>query len=643
MTQPVPDHHRGAARSGRFGGAARRVPDLHLIGQLADDQQPVPAAVLSRDRLPPATLIGHVHFQESIRWQDRHQPDGPGSAGRVGVLDGVGDRLGHGHLQTLPVVFHRAERVEPAGEFLAHRGQAVADGGPLQGQRRQRRVPALGGQDRHVVGVPGTGQQLHGQLADPLGPARGRTCGQYPVGGGVGGHGGQFSQGSRHRLARALDQPVAVQEHRFSRGQQLAGRSGPGTGTGTAAQGAHAGVSQIAGAPVGADGQRRRVPAGRVLQLPRTGVEQHQAQRGRPQRAVPAGVGIDLVEHHGQVRLSGQPFGQHRAELAHGGRGRHPVPHHVPDNQGHGAIGQRYRVEPVPAGGLILAGHQVAGRELHARQYRQRGGQQGLLQGGHDAPRGLIPAFRRDRTVPGHRTLTYPIGHVGLDNQNAPHTTVSGPPRGKAEIEVYLVLGTVAVRAQLYAPLAGGHRLTRCVHPIQQLEELLAGDVREHLPRWLADEVRSAGERAIGPVGRDHAMFRSFECRQQDGRALERVPHHLGVPYTPVESLAPHGHALSRRPVRLRLRGCVSFLRGVNRPVMTVAVERPDSAPPGGSLGGAESRIRQATLVVAVCFRARPAGGCRPRRRQGRRPPRPAPLAPHAASAHGRTASRCGR
>ena len=178
---------------------------------------------------------------------------------------------------------------------------------------------------------------------------------------------------------------------------------------------------------------------------------------------------------------------------------------------------------------------------------------------------GLVPTFRRDRTVQCRRTFTHPIAHVGLDDQNAPYTTVGGPPGGKAEIQVHLVLGTVAVRVQLDAPLAGGHRLTRCVHPIQQLEKLLAGDVWEHLPRCLADEVRSAGERAVGAVGRDHAVFRAFEHRHQDGHALERVPHHLGVPHTPIELLSLHGRALSRRPVRLRREGCVSRMRGSKR------------------------------------------------------------------------------
>ena len=67
---------------------------------------------------------------------------------------------------------------------------------------------------------------------------------------------------------------------------------------------------------------------------------------------------------------------------------------HVPDDERDGAAVQRDRVEPVTAGRLLLPGHQVAGRDPGPGQHRQGGGQQGLLEFGHDAASVRVAALR---------------------------------------------------------------------------------------------------------------------------------------------------------------------------------------------------------------------------------------------------------
>src|SRR5439155_8810914 len=52
------------------------------------------------------------------------------------------------------------------------------------------------------------------------------------------------------------------------------------------------------------------------------------------------------------------------------------------------------RVEPVAAGRLLLPGHQVAGRDPGPGQHRQGGGQEGLLEFGHDAASFRVAALR---------------------------------------------------------------------------------------------------------------------------------------------------------------------------------------------------------------------------------------------------------
>ena len=58
---------------------------------------------------------------------------------------------------------------------------------------------------------------------------------------------------------------------------------------------------------------------------------------------------------------------QHGPHLPHRGRGLQPVPDHVPDDERDASAAERDRVEPVPAGRLIVPGDQIARRDPDLR------------------------------------------------------------------------------------------------------------------------------------------------------------------------------------------------------------------------------------------------------------------------------------
>ena len=91
-----------------------------------------------------------------------------------------------------------------------------------------------------------------------------------------------------------------------------------------------------------------------VAQRPVGRVEHRQDERGGAQRRHPGRERVGALERVLQVLLGGEQLGQHGAQLSHRGRRGHPVSHDVPDDQRDAAVGQRDRVEPVTAGGLLV-------------------------------------------------------------------------------------------------------------------------------------------------------------------------------------------------------------------------------------------------------------------------------------------------
>ena len=189
------------------------------------------------------------------------------------------------------------------------------------------------------------------------------------------------------------------------------------------------------------------------------------------------------------------------------------MPDHVADDERHAAAGQRDRVEPVPAGGRLVPGHQVARRDPELGQHRQRGRQQRFLQLG-DHP-GIDPALRRALRRPVLRrpllrrpTLGHPVRDVRGDEQQAVDRVVSGPPRRHREVGVDLP-DPAGTEVELRPPLGSRLRLACRVHPVEQLVELLPLDLGERLPARHADHAGSAGERPVRRVRRHDAMIRA--------------------------------------------------------------------------------------------------------------------------------------
>ena len=255
-------------------------------------------------------------------------------------------------------------------------------------------------------------QPLHAQLAHSFhdggadaerrDPAGGRAGGR--VGGGRGELGHPLGEG----LARPFDEAVAVQQDQLARGE----RAGRQDGRRAGAQRSGPGARQVPGRPVGADDQRRGMPAGGVAQLPADRVEHRQGERGGPQGRHPGGEGVGSLQHAPEVGLRGQEFGQHRAQLPHRRRGGDPVPHHVADDQRDAAVGQRDRVEPVAARRLLMPGHQVPGRDPGPRQHRQGGGQQRLLHFRHDPAHAASYVLAAGSPTPVRRAKRVPLAAI---------------------------------------------------------------------------------------------------------------------------------------------------------------------------------------------------------------------------------------
>jgi hypothetical protein len=240
--------------------------------------------------------------------------------------------------------------------------------------------------------------------------------------------------------------------------------------------------------------------------------------------------------------------------------------HHVAHDQGHGAAGQRDRVEPVAPGRLLLPGHQVAGRDLGLRQHRQRGGQQGLLQFGHGGAGRGVAQFGLGRLRAGRLPLGHLLGDVGADHQQAVDGAVGGSPRHRGEVGVDLLpaAGTVELRP----PLAAGLRIPGSVHPVKQLVHLLALDLGKHLAVGHPDHVVTAGEGPVGRIDRGYPVVRAVERGHHDRHLLEGVLYHSGIPHEPGEGSVVHS-VVTRRPLLRPIRQCG----------LLVVHPRPDQLP----------------------------------------------------------------
>ncbi len=332
------------------------------------------------------------------------------------------------------------------------------------------------------------------------------------------------------------------------------------------------------------------MPAGGVAQRPVGRAEHRQGQGRGPQGGVPGGEGISARQDLGEIGLGGEQLGQHGPQLAHGGRGRDPVPDHVADDEREAAAGQGDRIEPVTPRGLLVSRHQVVRRHLDLRQHRQRGRQQRLLQFGYHLASGPSPVLRVRpgvrRPLPARPGLLVPrvcplrhlVGDIGQGDQQAVDRTVSGTPRRDREIGVHLP-DPVRTAIDLRPPLLTRLRLPGRVHPVKQLIELLAPDLGERFPVRHADHAAGPpGEFPVGRVRGHDAMIRARQGDQNDRHLLEGIAHGVRVAH----QRAQHVVRSTRQRALLPLRVGVPYPCSGGQTAPRAAASRL-YAQPGGS------------------------------------------------------------
>ena len=126
------------------------------------------------------------------------------------------------------------------------------------------------------------------------------------------------------------------------------------------------------------------------------------------------------------------------AQPAHGHRGSHTVPGHVPHDKRHPRAGQRDRLVPVAADLDHLAAGQVAVPHLDRRRLGQPGRQQAALQGHRGGPLPAVPAGVVDEDRRPGRELHADLGVVRVEGPvavlaGADHEAERDVARGQRE------------------------------------------------------------------------------------------------------------------------------------------------------------------------------------------------------------------
>jgi hypothetical protein len=251
---------------------------------------------------------------------------------RLSVFDGVGDKFVDRVLDGGDVPLGYRDAGQPCAEPVAEVGQHAQVGGHVHGESRRWGHP-LGGEQRDVVAVAGhPHEHLQGLVADPL-DRGGLVTGKGPVGGGVGTGPGQFHGALGDRAAGSLQDAVGVQQQQVA-GVEMVGADGDcAVLGGVHAERAGTGGGQVPGLAVPGYQQRWRVAGRAVGQVAGVGVEHDDADGGGARGAEPARHPVGVRDGGADVPGGGQPFAEHRAELAHGRGGGHAVPDDVTHDQ----------------------------------------------------------------------------------------------------------------------------------------------------------------------------------------------------------------------------------------------------------------------------------------------------------------------
>ncbi len=146
------------------------------------------------------------------------------------------------------------------------------------------------------------------------------------------------------------------------------------------------------GRPVRGAQDRRRVPGSRERQRAPDRVEHGVHAGGELHLVGPLGEVVEVAQDVLRHRVEDREHPDGGAQLAHRRCRPQPAAHHVADDEGDPAAGERDDVEPVTADAEVAAAGEVAVRGVDAGDQWLHAGQQGALQGDRGRPRLVVQA-----------------------------------------------------------------------------------------------------------------------------------------------------------------------------------------------------------------------------------------------------------
>ena len=534
------------ARGGRL--------EVQLLDELTEDRQPATAPSGDHGELPGA-LIDHVEDDLAVGSQlgphlEAFTPRGL----EVGMVDHVGHELGHRLEQHLTIGLAAAELLEPSPQDGA---------GPMRCLRCHRHLdveagstgPSLCSQDGDVVAVPGDPrQQLDAQAADPLGGTRRCPCGHHPVALRVYRGVAQLQRCRRRSDARSFEDPVAVEHHCLADLQLGAGAVEHRSG------GQRPGPARRQVPALGLlvrDQQRRRVPRGAVLH-PTLRVDAYDADRGTTGSREGLGERVEEPQARADVAAGLKMSEQRAAQLSHGHRRGLPVPHDVPHHQHQRPVLARHGVEPVTAGGLVVAGQHVVGRDVEGGQHRHRGGQQGALHGPDAAAGCGVTVSQLLQLTLCRHPRPHPIGDHGPQQDRPVGLTVRAQAGHEHSIDVDLLHRPVGL-VQLDPRLVHVDGLARPGRRGIGLGPALTAELLgEPLEQGLAVDQTILGGGAAERVESHRPKLRTLGDHQDERQLLERLRRRIDLTEDPTPTRGgAHGDLVilrhprsSRHPAR---------------------------------------------------------------------------------------------
>ena len=156
---------------------------------------------------------------------------------------------------------------------------------------------------------------------------------------------------------------------------------------------------------------------------------------------------------------------------------------HVADDEKSGAGIAGHRLEPVAPGAGILRGHQVFGRDVRARQYRQRRRKQRSLNQNPKIPHLCVTLGQFCGAGFGCPSLMYLRGDVGQHHLGAFDGPVYADAGTDDDIAANFLHGSRSVEVELETPLPPLLDLSRAINPVENLDQVLTLEFGKYLAR----------------------------------------------------------------------------------------------------------------------------------------------------------------